>query len=370
MALNISNTRILKQKTLGFGRRRQDYFGDSTPASGGFKRSVTLDQPSSDLTNFPVLILGTYSYLKTVANGGLVESASGYDIVFYSDSALTTKLDFERVSWDATTGAVEFWVRIPTLTSASPTAIYLGYGNAAIVTDQQNKNGTWSSDYVAVWHMDDASNPATDSTSNALSMTQTGTVTFGATGKIKYGTGYANNIANFLSNSSATLGLINALSISAWISSPVVGVGLNSNLGILDKTIGGATNKQYQLFLALDTPNFRLTKGGVSTTLTADAPLAVQNAWYHIMATWDGTTMKMYVNGVVQTTTPALAAPIDNGVGATVIGQIGSSVFAFDGTIDETRVLNTARTANWIAAEYSNQNDPANFYVIGSETPV
>jgi hypothetical protein len=78
--------------------------------------------------------------------------------------------------------------------------------------------------------------------------------------------------------------------------------------------------------------------------------------------------MKLYVNGTVQTSTPALASPIDNGTGDVFIGKLGSSVFPFNGAIDELRVANDGRSADWVAAEYSNQNDPANFYAIGTET--
>ena len=339
--------------------------GQQTASTNGFYRSLTLDQPASDLTDFPVLFYGTFTYLKTTGNGGKVNNASGYDIVFYSDVALTTKLKFERVSWDGATGDVEFWVKVPTLTSASALVIYLAYGNTTISTDQQDKNGTWNTNFISVWHMDDASAPATDSTSNALDAAMSGTVTFGATGQIKSGTSYNNNIANFLSLTSATFNFTSALTISGWVFSS----SFISFHGILDKTIGGATNTQYQLFLQGDVPLFRLTKSSVNTTLMADAALS-NNTWYHLVATWDGTTMKMYVNNSIQTSTPALASPIDSGSGAIFIGQLGSSVFPFNGTIDELRVANTGRNADWVAAEYSNQNDPANFYAIGSEANV
>ncbi len=39
----------------------------------------------------------------------------------------------------------------------------------------------------------------------------------------------------------------------------------------------------------------------------------------------------------------------------------------FNGTIDEVRISDTARSADWIEASYINQNSPSNFYTAGSE---
>ena len=70
--------------------------GAAVAGPNGYYRTLTLDQPASDLTDFPVLFSGTYTYLKTIANGGKVNNANGYDIIFYSDISLTTKLKFQR----------------------------------------------------------------------------------------------------------------------------------------------------------------------------------------------------------------------------------------------------------------------------------
>ena len=94
---------------VGVGRASRldlrDVFKASTsnlaPAPQGgytYHRSVTIDHtkvPNTDQTNFPVLISGIYSYLATVANGGNVQNANGYDVIFTSDSSCTTKLDHE-----------------------------------------------------------------------------------------------------------------------------------------------------------------------------------------------------------------------------------------------------------------------------------
>src|SRR5205823_6802560 len=76
---------------------------------------------SSDL-NFTVLVNVTDAALKTVANGGHVANANGYDIGFYADSVGTTKLKWEVEKYDGTTGNLIAWVKIPSVRSEEHTS--------------------------------------------------------------------------------------------------------------------------------------------------------------------------------------------------------------------------------------------------------
>ncbi len=135
-------------------------------------------------TNFPVLISLTLADLKTTANGGNVQNASGYDIIFTSDQAGNTQLAHEIESYTASTGEIIMWVRIPSLVSA--TKIYLFYGNSSISSFQGNVTsngvtGVWDSNYKGVWHLrEDPSGAAPqmqDATSNNNDGTSNGTMT-------------------------------------------------------------------------------------------------------------------------------------------------------------------------------------------------
>ncbi|HYA64930.1 MAG TPA: DUF2341 domain-containing protein, partial [Candidatus Sulfotelmatobacter sp.] len=126
----------------------------ATPSSAfisyTYWRAITIDHtkvPNSDQVNFPVLISGTYPYLASTANGGNVTNANGYDIVFTSDASGNSPLAYEQESYNAATGAVNFWVRVPALSHTSDTVIYLFYGNSLVTTDQSNASGTWDSNF-------------------------------------------------------------------------------------------------------------------------------------------------------------------------------------------------------------------------------
>lgn len=120
-----------------------------------YARAISIDHrqvANSDQTDFPVLISGTFSYLATAANGGRVQNANGYDIVFTSDAAGLNRLDHEIDSYDPATGKAAFWIRIPALSHTSDTPIFMWYGSSSISTSQENKPGVWSNHYISVFH--------------------------------------------------------------------------------------------------------------------------------------------------------------------------------------------------------------------------
>ena len=132
----------------------------------GYKYASTLNldaaSGSEDLTDFPVLVqvntAPTTDNLRTVSNGGHVENANGYDIVFTDENY--SQLDHQIESYDPVTGVYSAWVRIPLLSSSSPTTIYMTYGNAGISSDPSTTD-VWISSYKGVWHLNSGASDAT-----------------------------------------------------------------------------------------------------------------------------------------------------------------------------------------------------------------
>src|SRR5205085_7558582 len=117
--------------------------------------------------NFPVLISGTYSYLATVSNGGNVQNANGYDVIFTSDCGCATKLNHEVETYNAATGAVNYWVRVPTVSHTTDTVIYMCYGNTGITAPQENSAAVWDANFRGVYHLKDGTTlNMSDSTTN------------------------------------------------------------------------------------------------------------------------------------------------------------------------------------------------------------
>ena len=74
------------------------------------------------------------------------------------------------------------------------------------------------------------------------------------------------------------------------------------------------------------------------------------DVWMHIVGTYDGTTMKMYVNSVLQNNQGTLAGPITYpGTSNFLIGKATSSI---NGSIDEVKIYNHTLSPEQINASY------------------
>jgi hypothetical protein len=92
----------------------------------------------------------------------------------------------------------------------------------------------------------------------------------------------------------------------------------------------GHTNAVYQGAAAMDI--------GGTWYAAKFGPLA-GNTWYHMAATFDGTALKAYLNGVLITSTPAAGVP-DAEVGTLKFGRHSTAAQFFNGTVDDARVYN------------------------------
>ena len=335
-----------------------------------YRRAVTIDHtkvPNTDQANFPMLFSGTYSYLATTSNGGNASSVNGYDIIFTSDASGTSTLPFERETYNASTGAVNFWVKVPTVSHSSDTVFYMFYGNSSVTTDQSNKTGVWDSSFKSVWHLPNGSTlSASDSTSNGNNGTNNGASA--ATGKIDGGASF-NGTSNYIDvPSSSTFGGYGTVSFSAWIKPSQVNV--DQVILIRPVSTTAANPWEYWGFgVASSGSVFAAVSSGIagSRILTTSSGTISTNVWTHVYVTYDGSTLRTYINGAVDPTTGSGNITIGSGSKDIGIGQSFISGFEeyFDGLIDEARFSSTARSADWIATEYNNQNGPT-FYTVGA----
>ena len=98
--------------------------------------------------------------LATTGNGGRVQSASGYDIVFRGEAdspgicvppAEPCMLAHEIELDDGAAGRVVAWVRVPSL--ANGRILHLYYGNNQITSSTEANGAVFDADYVGVWHL-------------------------------------------------------------------------------------------------------------------------------------------------------------------------------------------------------------------------
>lgn len=333
-----------------------------------FKVAITIDHakvPNTNQTNFAVLVSGVYSYLATVANGGKVQNASGYDIGFYSDAALTTKLDWETEIYTAASGLVVYWVRIPSLLTATDTVIYLAYGDSSITTDQSNKNGVWNSAVKGAYNLGDGTTlSVADSTSNAANGTNNGATA--AAGQID-GCAAFNGSSQYISmGNPSALQITGQITIACWVK--LGAFPSNDIASIIDKGHNG-TDSSYFLRIQ-DVSGTRTLEVGANVVAAWTISGWNTGEWHRVVGVNNGTNWIVYFDGVSKAT----QADSNGALSTAVTVSFGSALFNtttraryLNGSIDAARIVNTARSADWILTEYNNQSSPSTFYSLGSQ---
>jgi hypothetical protein len=93
----------------------------------------------------------------------------------------------------------------------------------------------------------------------------------------------------------------------------------------------------------------RIAGEGASRTTSGPSPLPV-NTWTHLAATYDGTTLRMFVNGAQAGSVPATGTLLQTTNPLSIGGNLVWGEY-FEGLIDEVRIYNRALTAAEIQAD-------------------
>jgi hypothetical protein len=318
---------------------------------------------------FPALITGTYSNLATAANGGalqntvLVNSLTvPADLVFTSDAAGLNFLPWEVASYQPSTGQIEVWVQIPTLSNAADTTIYMWYGNTAVTTFQSTPSTTWDSNYMGVWHFgNNALLDLNDSTANTNNGTDQGATD--TSGYIGGGAAFNGSNQYVSVNNSSSLQSSQNVTASAWI---YAASSLTTNhTGVISKGTGTSAHDYLFGFYNKELKFSCNNGGGWSNLYSTVAPTL--NTWNAVTWVWrSGNTVDFYLNGQFQQTVTGASCAVTTS--PLYFGETSptSSDNKFPGDLDEIRLSRIARSANWIATEYNNQNSPTTFYTLGA----
>lgn len=346
-------------------------------------RAVTINHihvSNTTQTNFPVTVVGTLAYLKTVANGGRVQSASGFDITFASDQNGASILKFERAVWSATTGTVEFWLKIPSVSASVDTTFYMFYGKSGVVVDPADPTNVWDANYAGVWHFGDGVTlDLNDSTVNANNGTNHSATA--CAGQITGAACFTSAGSQYIDvGNNSSLEITGAITIEAWVkytstfplgsttfplvASNVAPTGVNGySLAIHGNDGGGFSDNFY--FAAFNSSAEKDITGGFTV---------VQNTVYSLAATYDtaesGNNAHMILNGAGRNSsfsTNALGASTQSLTFSKWPGEPGVISY-WDGFLDEIRISSIARSSDWLLTAYNNTNDPNTFYTIGDET--
>lgn len=335
------------------------------------------------MVNFTVLISVINNDLRSVSNGGHVESENGYDIIF-TQGDCSTLLNHQIEKYDPVAGELVFWVQIPSLSASENTNIHMYYGNSGVATDPSTTS-TWNSNYEGVWHMnnDPSASPLLDYSGDGIDGESHGGMTASdlVSGKIGDAIDFdgSNDYFSLALKNYTTTGIITQMTVSAWVKTSFSHGTWTRNWAILDFD----RSEYYNICITGDGRFAFSTSRPGSTFNDSFAGTAGDlndDEWHFVTAVYNGTNKLLYVDGVLSFTQVNPHGGLGIGTGTTRYGFIGDGSEAnsydgsrnniyYDGQYDEIRFTTDILSADWIATEYNNQNSPASFYTIGDELP-
>lgn len=329
-----------------------------------YRKKVTIDHTKvgGNLTNFPVLI-GLDKDSDLASN----TQADGDDILFTSSDG-TTKLDHEVEKYEGDSGELLAWVRIPTLSSTADTEIYMYYGNPS-ATNQENGTEVWDDHFHGVWHLSESASPSKDSTSYANHGNGVNSPSYGAAGMIDGCVDFGTKDCGVVMPDNNSLDVCNSdFTVSVWCKKYVstnyhdsISPFCKCNSRILYPGTNEWCLATYD-FNMNDIFRFAIEIGTTFYDVQDDTTLDLYT-WYHVVGVRDGTTLRLYVNGVEKATASCSSGSVNNVIGRNIIMGYWERdpVRSFRGSSDEARISFTARSAEWIQTCYANQADPSSF---------
>jgi hypothetical protein len=312
------------------------------------------------LSNFPVLLKLDSSRIDY----RLVQ-ANGQDLRFVDSGG--NALAYDIASWNPG-GTSLVWVRVPSISSNSSSAIWMYYGNP-LATAGESPSSVWTNGYGAVYHMDTAGTLLGDSTAGA----NEGTGAQGLAeivGAVGLGRGFdgVNDTLELAGNRNYINGA-QRVTLSVWVNPDTLPTG-QVDLIALSRNESPVTQRidSSRALLSLDSGG-SITAGGRSTdretfrSLATSAGVIVAGQWQQITAVIDyaGDTVSIYRNGVLVRTGAvafhATALPNTNSNAAALGGDEDLVDKKFAGALDEVRISRVARSESWIRADYLSQSD-------------
>jgi hypothetical protein len=316
-----------------------------------------------DLSNFVMLVSLIDPDLRTTTNGGSIENANGYDIIFTLGDC-STILDHQIEEYNPATGEYIAWVKIPTLFASMNTNIHMYYGNSTIITNPSTTD-VWGTEYAAVWHMNQSPAAAAPQIEDHSPNTNDGITNGGmvaadlVNGHIGQGIDFDGSNDFIDCGSDASTDPNGSITVSAWIYS-------RAPSGHIINRGGGWNDPGYSLFHLGNQIRIELQRSGEKDMVDNGI---TTNQWHYVALTYDNVsgTIRCYIDGVEQGNTGNHTGPMGNPVENLNIGRKEQNAYYFDGIIDEGRVIHDQRDGDWMLTEYNNQNNPSAFYTVSAE---
>jgi prepilin-type N-terminal cleavage/methylation domain-containing protein len=214
----------------------------------------------------------------------------------------------------------------------------LDYGDTSLVGYWPMNEGTGSTAY-------DFSGTSVVGTWNG---TKIGTSGYYAPGKVGNWAGTFDGSTDYITvGTSTVLQPTNAITISAWVNT--------TSSSTTERIISNFHGTSYGYVFSVLSGLFTLQLGNGTAFTALQRFTVMPGIWYHVVATWDGANIKIYVNGTQQGAAMAFTGfAYDAGnVITTIGGNNTNSSNRWNGSSDDVRIYNRALSAAEIQAMYN-----------------
>ncbi|MBD3390449.1 MAG: DUF2341 domain-containing protein [Chitinivibrionales bacterium] len=325
------------------GQGVYDAWGSSAEVT--LNTSATGADITGSVSNFPVLIRLTSS------NFTFSEAMDNGEDIRFANAAGDVALDYEIERWNKTAQQAEVWVKVPTIEGGNSTQSIMMYWNKAGETSASDGASVFASSlgYAGVWHLEE------DGNTNAGGYLDASSAGKHATG---YGVTSTSDVDAIVGRGQTLDGTddylhVGSVGISGTASRTIVGWVKSSGPGEWDDVFGFVGNVGAGGYFDIEPYNSGGLQWGLhfNASEIASGVSATDNAWHYVAGTFDGTTARLYVDGVEKaTSTPTL-----NTSDVFRMGYRESQGNYFLGSLDEIRVCSSVRSADWIKLAYMNQ---------------
>ena len=334
-----------------------------------FKVTFSGYDGSETLANFPVLVKVSESGISGFRYADC-RKLNGGDLRFADaeGNLLASEVD----TWN-TNGVSLVWVKVPSLTAATMITAYYGWELAPIV----DSSAVWANGYVGVWHLNESNSPMAESSGVSTPFTQ-GQVApgYAADGVIGKSVDFATNDDNSTQNrliaaDDDDLDGFDDFTVEYWtcqesfrtsqyacILSKRNNSGRDNQESWMVCQNNNATTEQYPWF-------YLMPPEGIRSDLSSQKrPEAGQ--WTHqtITRVKDSGLVTWYFDGAERRHATKHTDTLFAGTAALKLGG-GGGQYSFPGKIDEVRVSNVSRSADWVKASHDTVTESA-FAVYGA----
>lgn len=162
--------------------------------------------------------------------------------------------------------------------------------------------------------------------------------------------GFGNNYAN-----------ASSYSVECWVKFTSVAATSGFQTFVSKEDYGTTPASGWGLYLEEATNTISFVRMDTTSVKKMNAGSFTSGVWYHIVATYDGSNLRLYSNGVQIGTAVASAIGAKTSTAPMRIGQAGTGGDFFGGTIDELAIYNVALSGATILAHYQAASITATF---------